>query len=210
MVDKVKKKKPTHVKSQSLATEEEFAFNPQSDPVLESQLVNFMNNYDELITGMKISISNSKISKNNSDPKTKKRVKSERKNSKKKKTKSMNLNSDTDDDKKEEEIQQFVTQVDEKADIKNLTSIEEIKDFYEYTENCLKMIKDLGPPPDEEELANHSVELPEKLTNKKLAVFDLDETLIHCELKNIEKADMPITVTLNNKKIRVIFYFRLV
>lgn len=208
MVDKVKKKKPTHVKSQSLATEEEFAFNPQSDPVLESQLVNFMNNYDELITGMKISISNSKISKNNSDPKTKKRVKSERKNSKKKKTKSMNLNNDTDDDKKEEEIQQLVTQVDEKTDIKNLTSIEEIKDFYEYTENCLKMIKDLGPPPDEEELANHSVELPEKLTHKKLAVFDLDETLIHCELKNIEKADMPITVTLNNKKIRVNFYFR--
>ncbi len=48
------------------------------------------------------------------------------------------------------------------------------------------------------------IELPSKLTKKKLAIFDLDETLIHCELKNLDKADKVITIKLKNgSKARV-------
>lgn len=198
--------------------DEEFAFkSDKTDPFLETQLENFMNNYDELISEMKNTISNSNITKNNSDPKTSKRKNSNEsgkkdssgsiKRKRKSKTKSLSFSNEgnNSNNNNEEEINNLVTKVDEKVELKNFTSIEEIKDFYEYTENCLKMIPELGPPPNEEELMNHYVELPEKLLNKKLIVFDLDETLIHCELKNIEKADMTITVSLNNKKIRVNF-----
>lgn len=84
-------------------------------------------------------------------------------------------------------------------DIQNLTSIQEIKDYYEYTENCLKMINTMRIP-DESEIEDLFLDLPEKYTKKKLAIFDLDETLIHCELKQPQTAERLITVTLPSKK----------
>jgi len=108
----------------------------------------------------------------------------------------------------------LVTQVNqnegnEKLDnIENYVSIEEIKDYYEYAENCLKIITKLIQPPIEN-LENLMVELPEKYNKKKLAIFDLDETLIHCELKQPQKAERIINITLPNKKkarVSSIFY----
>ena len=81
------------------------------------------------------------------------------------------------------DIFNLVTVVDEKFDIINLTNIEEIKDYYEYTENCLIQISKLKMP-DDKEIEPLQIDLPDKFLNKKLAIFDLDETLVHCELKN--------------------------
>ena len=101
-------------------------------------------------------------------------------------------------------LDNLVTQVDEKFDIQNLTNIEEIKDYYEYTENCLQMISKLKMP-DMKEIEHLLLDLPEKFLKKKLAIFDLDETLIHCELKQPQKAEKLITIKLpNGNKARVI------
>jgi len=99
----------------------------------------------------------------------------------------------------------IITQVDKKEDyeIKTLTNIEEIKDFYEYTENCLKLISTLKVPP-MEEIEHLRIDLPDKAIKKKLAIFDLDETLIHCELKEPAKAEKLINIKLpNGNKARV-------
>lgn len=86
------------------------------------------------------------------------------------------------------------------SNIKGLTNIEEIKDFYDYTENCLKLISTLKKP-SEKEIESLIIDLPIELTKKKkLAIFDLDETLIHCVLKDIKTADKEIQVKLPNGK----------
>lgn len=101
------------------------------------------------------------------------------------------------------DIFNLVTVVDEKFDIKNLTNIEEIKDYYEYTENCLIQISKLKMP-DIKEIEHLQIDLPDKFLNKKLAIFDLDETLIHCELKNPQKAEKMINIKLpNGNKTRI-------
>ena len=115
--------------------------------------------------------------------------------------KSANINN-----KEVNDLFSIVTQVDEKIDIQNLTNIEEIKDYYEYTENCLQVISSLLKPSDEK-IEELKLDLPEKFLKKKLAIFDLDETLIHCELKNPLKAEKIITIKLpNGNKTRVIIF----
>lgn len=55
--------------------------------------------------------------------------------------------------------------------------------------------------PPENEIEHLKIDLPDScLTKKKLAVFDLDETLVHCELKNPSKAQTPINIKLPNGK----------
>lgn len=220
--DKYKAKGPGKVKSKKSKSfmNEEFAFNmeEENDPILESQ-IHFLSNWDDMIQSITPfstlsrrntgSISQEKkLGKNNSDPK---KIKNKSKNSSdtslklksKKKTKSVNLNNEPKMNDEISEIEKFVTQVDEKVDIQKYTSIEEIKDYYEYTENCLKVIKDLEPSTPEE-INNIKVSLPDNLLKKRLIVFDLDETLIHCDLKNPNQAEKQITITLpNNKKVRV-------
>jgi hypothetical protein len=235
-------KKSGHQKSYS-AVDEEFAFNnnKEQNDLYEIQLEHFMNNYDELIIGLKNTVQETKMNKNNSDPnKIKPEKRSKESINKPKKTHSASMNFDdlshksleNDDEratneskstntnetgskkakskrgsllkkKNPEELNDLVAQVDKKMDIKQWTSIEEIKDYYEYTENCLKVIAKLEVP-EEKDIEHLKLELPEKLTKKKLAIFDLDETLIHCELKEPQKADKLITITLPNmKKARV-------
>jgi hypothetical protein len=83
--------------------------------------------------------------------------------------------------------------------VKNLTNIQEIKDFYEYTEECMKRIVKLNVPSLDEiehlrfNLPNH---IEEQLKTKKLAIFDLDETLIHCEIKDPAQGQVKIKVKL--------------
>ena len=81
--------------------------------------------------------------------------------------------------------------------VQNLTNQEDIKDFYEYTEECLKRIIKLKTP-SLEEIQDLLFNLPfeEELKTKKLAIFDLDETLIHCEIKKPQKGQVQIMVNL--------------
>ena len=87
--------------------------------------------------------------------------------------------------------------VEEAKLVQNLTNTEEIKDFYEYTEECLKRIIKLKTP-SMEEIQDIVFTLPfeEVLKVKKLAIFDLDETLIHCEIKKPSKGQVQIMVNL--------------
>jgi hypothetical protein len=83
----------------------------------------------------------------------------------------------------------------EEQKIKNLTNTEEVKDFYEYTEDCMKRIVTMKVPADIE-IEHLKLNLPLELGGKKLAIFDLDETLVHCEIKNPKKGDVIIDVKL--------------
>lgn len=96
-----------------------------------------------------------------------------------------------------------VPQYDSKIDIKNLTNTEEIEDFFYYTEQCLLMIHKMKMP-SLNEIEHLRIDLPKSLAGKKLAIFDLDETLIHCEYKDLTKAEKTINISLKDgKKIRV-------
>ncbi len=85
-------------------------------------------------------------------------------------------------------------------DIKSLSNTEEINDFYEFNENCYQVIDDIIPI--------NNIPLPkisfpffkDVPSKKKIAIFDLDETLAHSEFKNIEKAQNIITVKPPSRK----------
>jgi hypothetical protein len=86
-------------------------------------------------------------------------------------------------------------------EMKNLTNMEDIKDFYEYTEECMKRIIKLQVP-DMKEIEHLRFNLPktieEELKYKKLAIFDLDETLVHAEIKNPKAGEVQLKVKLPN------------
>ena len=102
----------------------------------------------------------------------------------------------------------LITQVpqQEKVDIESLTNTEEIEDFYDYTENCLLLINKMKMP-DISEIEHLRIDLPKSLKGKKLAIFDLDETLIHCVKSDESKADKYVTITFNGVKKRVSFVY---
>ena len=81
--------------------------------------------------------------------------------------------------------------------LQSMTNTEEIKDFYEYTESCMKRIVKLKVS-EEKEIEHLMLDLPfsEELKKKRLAVFDLDETLVHCESRFPEKGQVQIKVNL--------------
>ena len=79
-----------------------------------------------------------------------------------------------------------------------------LKDHIVHTLESICLIKNLNPVPihiiEKKNLVVNSLDPSICLYNwleKKLLVFDLDETLVHCITDNIEKADKTITVTLN-------------
>ena len=90
--------------------------------------------------------------------------------------------------------------------ISNLNNSESINDFYEYTETCFEYISQLGNKPNLTDYQYVKLHIPNKNKNKKIALLDLDETLIHCigEIKedeiNKKKCDKIIEVTLPSKK----------
>lgn len=95
--------------------------------------------------------------------------------------------------------------LEEKEALTDLTSIEEINDFYEFTEECMKKIHKLKKPT-QEEISEIAIEIPyeEELKTKKLAIFDLDETLLHCEIKKPQKGANQIMINLpNGEKAKV-------
>ena len=64
--------------------------------------------------------------------------------------------------------------------VKNFTNTETINDFYEYTEKCMSMILDLEQMNRNEIKEKINFNFPKNEQHKKIALFDLDETLVHC------------------------------
>lgn len=161
-----------------------------------SCLSNFTQNYDDLINNLKTSISNNTNTKKIN---TSKEVDLNLYRNK------SNLSPTIDIQK----IENLVTNIQQKNEVQNLTNTEEIRDFYEYTENCLKLIASLKRP-EESEIELMKIDLPSDLTkDKKLAIFDLDETLIHCELKNLTAVDRVVDVKMpSGKMAKVGIYIR--
>ena len=101
-------------------------------------------------------------------------------------------------EKKKSIIRTFLQENEE--DIKSLSNTEEINDFYEFNENCYQVIDDIIPI--------NNIPLPkisfpffkDVPSKKKIAIFDLDETMAHSEFKNIEKAQNIITVKPPSRK----------
>ena len=89
-------------------------------------------------------------------------------------------------------------------DIESYSNKEKIENFYEYLELCLETIIDLDIKSQPRCKSEINFNFPKHMKNKKIALFDLDETLIHCvgEIKpGLElKYDHKIEVNLPNRK----------
>lgn len=103
--------------------------------------------------------------------------------------------------------------LNQKEEMKKMTNIQEISDFYEYTKNCMELIDEMNshgvldldkyPITKEREIIFPFVDNIGK-GKKRLAIFDLDETLIHCELNPENSAQIKIEVVLPNKTTKEI------
>lgn len=86
-------------------------------------------------------------------------------------------------------------------ELEALSSTEDITNFYEYTKNCFKTMVDLEKITQINKCTPLSFPFDDEIgCHKKLAVFDLDETLIHCMVKNIDESQHIIEVTLPSRK----------
>ena len=85
---------------------------------------------------------------------------------------------------------------------KSMTNTIEIANFYEYTKKCMRIIVELKENKSNASKPN-KVKIHNPDNNKKLAVFDLDETLIHgvVNINNYNKEENIISITLPSKKI---------
>ena len=86
----------------------------------------------------------------------------------------------------------------------SLTNMEMISDFYEYTENCMRLITELeSKEKQKNKIPPRDFIFEDNLERKKIAIFDLDETLIHCvgdiRTKKNEEYQQKITVTMPTK-----------
>ena len=79
------------------------------------------------------------------------------------------------------------------------------KDFFEYTEDCFKLCKKVLVPT-YNEIKDNIVILPfikeMKEQRKRLAVWDLDETLIHCIQDDPSKAQIQLEVKFSAKSVK--------
>ncbi len=85
---------------------------------------------------------------------------------------------------------------------KSMTNTIEIANFYEYTKKCMKIIIDVLEEKEKAKIPN-KVKILNPNNRKKLAVFDLDETLIHgvVNTQNYENKNNLLNITLPSKKI---------
>jgi len=83
-----------------------------------------------------------------------------------------------------------------------MTNTIEIANFYEYTKKCMKIIIDVLEEKEKAKIPN-KVKILNPNNRKKLAVFDLDETLIHgvVNTQNYENKNNLLNITLPSKKI---------
>ena len=90
--------------------------------------------------------------------------------------------------------------------VKHFTNTENISDFYEYTERCLEIILELDKTNQIKLNEKVNLHFPKEESFKKIALFDLDETLAHCigeiksDMSNKKKYNHIVNVTLPSKK----------
>ena len=96
----------------------------------------------------------------------------------------------------------LINKDNDNSNVKEMTNIQEINNFHDYTRLCMEIIAKIEIP-DESTSTKQFVTLPfENLIGfgngkKRLAIFDLDETLIHCELKDIDSAQKKIKIKMS-------------
>ena len=96
----------------------------------------------------------------------------------------------------------LINKDNDNSNVKEMTNIQEINNFHDYTRLCMEIIAKMEIP-DESASTKQFVTLPfENLIGfgngkKRLAIFDLDETLIHCELKDIDSAQKKIKIKMS-------------
>lgn len=137
---------------------------------------------------------NSKLSLNYQSKNFKEELKKSDKDVKSKKSKNSSRNSASS-------LKETLMKMSSKK-ISNLgTNLEELKNFHEFTKQCMNYIDKIEFD-NNQELEGLKFDLDEKYLNqiksreKGLAIFDLDETLIHRELENYEDCDKIIEVNL--------------
>ena len=87
-------------------------------------------------------------------------------------------------------------------EVRQLSNMEDITNFYTYTERCFEMMIEI------EKIKNINKCKPcdfpfdneINIGNKKLAIFDSDETLVHCQSSKINKCQYQIEVNLPSRK----------
>ena len=86
---------------------------------------------------------------------------------------------------------------DKKEIIEILSDKEKIDDYYEYCDLCLETLKELNLKEVPKSKAKINFKFPKEKQTKKIALFDLDETIVHCtgEIKNDNNLE-------NNTKIK--------
>ena len=87
-------------------------------------------------------------------------------------------------------------------ELTSLSNMEEINNFYEYTANCFQLIEKLLSITQINKCAPVSFPFAHLISSgkKHLAIFDLDETLVHCKAKDINTMQNVIEVTLPSRK----------
>jgi CTD small phosphatase-like protein 2 len=98
--------------------------------------------------------------------------------------------------------------------VHNSNNIDDIRDFHEYTHECMKVLNKVEIDINED-FESKKVDLEEKYVKiinsgeKALAVFDLDETLIHREVEDFDDCDKVINVCLPDvEKNQIGIYLR--
>ena len=171
---------------------------------------------DSIHNQHKISIETSRLSRMLSDPgkkdETKRRISNDNKAilTKHKKRVELKLNNNNDSELSNQEkilrkpkkgVTSFHHLLDEK-EIISLSNMEEISNFYEYTSQCFQLMRKLTKIQNVNKCTPLHFPFDQIVSSKKrrLAIFDLDETLVHCQAKSIEKMQNIIEVTLPSRK----------
>ena len=91
-------------------------------------------------------------------------------------------------------------------EVESLSNMEDITNFYTYTERCFQLMIEIEKSNKIYKCKPLDFPFDEQINSgkKKLAIFDLDETLVHCQAKNIEECQFQICVNLpSNKKGKI-------
>ena len=145
-------------------------------------LSKFEDNFDEIIH----SLSNGKIDKNNNNNKYKDITKIKKNNTFK------------ENDRISIDLKNFLNE--NQLEIKYLSNTEEISDFNEYNQACISMLDNIIPVT-QNKLPKIKFPFAHNIPKKKrLAIFDLDETLAHSEYKNIKNSQHILTIKLPSEK----------
>ncbi len=161
--------------------------------IVQKSLLLFDENFDMLVNSIK---KNKEIEKKNNIISEKNNILNKEKELRKAKTKK---SSSTLNNPKLIFNSSFTSLEDE---AKSMTNTIEIANFYEYTKNCMRIIVQLKENKNKASMPN-KVKILNPDNHTKLAVFDLDETLIHgvVNISNYNKLENIISITLPSKKI---------